>query len=139
MNVQTAMFGREGEVRGSGPQGRHVGVYFGDGGGVVRENSGYELERVCVPVVGHARSFELVVGKMASGSAGSGGGGLVGQSLRQVHFVHTYEAPFVREVPMGEVGGAFVGAEGVVDFDAVREEGLGYVEDFAAVGPVAVF
>ena len=44
----------------------------------------------------------------------------------------------MREVPVREVGGVFGRVEGVVDVDAVGEERLGYVEDFAAVGPVAV-
>ena len=46
----------------------------------------------------------------------------------------------MREVPVGEVGAVVFGAvEGVVDVDAGGQESLGHVEDFAAVGAVAVF
>ena len=58
-----------------------MGVDFGDGGGVVGEDARDELEGVCVPFVGYARSFEpVVVGKMDRFFAGffGGGGGLVG-------------------------------------------------------------
>ena len=44
----------------------------------------------------------------------------------------------MREVPVAVIGRVFVAAEGVVHFYVGRQEGLGEVEDFAAVGTVAV-
>ena len=126
VDVETAVVGREGEVGGAGAEGCDVVVDFGDGGGGVGEDARDELEWVRVPIIDHVRSFELV------------GGRFVGESLRQVLLVDPHEASLVSQVPAGEVRCVFVAVEGVVDFDAVREQSLGYVEDFAAVGPVAV-
>ena len=98
-----------------------MGVYFGHGG----EDAGDELEGVVVPFVGVGHHRSVVVGKMVG-------------PLCQLLLVHAHEAPFVREVPVREVARVLVRVEGVVDFDPRRKKGLRQLEDFAAVGTVAV-
>ena len=99
---------------------------FGDGSGGVREDARDELEGVRVPFFGHVGSFVLVVGRF------------VGESLCQVLLVDAYETPLVSQVPVREIAVIFTTVEGIVDFHAGREQGLRYVEDFAAISPVAV-
>lgn len=121
MNVQAAVFGCESEMRGPSLESDEVSIYLGDGGGFVWKNSGYEFERVSVPVLGHARQLERVreIGR-------SPGFEEFVQSLRQVLLIHADKALFVRQVPVREVGVSFF-AERIVDFDSFRQVGLGYV------------
>lgn len=133
MNVQAAVFGCKSEVRGPSVESRQVLIYLGDGGGFVWKNSRDEFERVRVPIFGHAWQLERVceIGRCPCLRD-------FVQSLRQVLLVHADKALFVRQVPVREVGVSLF-AERIVDFDSFRENSLGYVQDLAAVRPVAVF
>lgn len=134
VDVEAAVFGREGEVRGSRLERGQVLVDLGHGGGIVGEDPRYELEGVGVPVLAHVGSFE----RGRDGARWRGLGEAV-QSPRQLLLVDTGGTPLLRQVPVREVV-VFVGpVEGVVDGDPVREEGLGDAQDLAAVGSVAVF
>lgn len=58
MNVQPAVLGCVGEMLKPLLESREVFVDLVDRGRVVKEDSRHELERVCVPVLDHARLLE---------------------------------------------------------------------------------
>lgn len=60
VNVQAAVFGCESEMHGSSIETDQVSIYLGDRGGVVWKNSGYEFERVGVPLLGPAPELDRV-------------------------------------------------------------------------------
>lgn len=134
VNMQSAVFGCESEVRESLLESLEVPLYLGDRGRIVSEDPGHQFKRVGVPVFGHARLLEHL-SKIARCS--SLGESL--QSLHQVPLVEPHEAPLVRHVPVRKAGVFVCPVERVVDLDFIREKkSLSNVQDLAAVCSIAV-
>ena len=109
-------------------------MYLGDGGRVIGEDSGHQLKRMGVPILGQARLF-----KSPRQIARWLGLGELLQSFCQTPPVSTHEAPLVRQVPVPKVGVGLFPMKGVMNIDAIRKKTLGNVQNLATVPSVAVF